>query len=111
MATTKSFRYLTKEQVSTLFRIVFTHSIITLGSNDMWDAYNMGLISDSALQNAACYHLMRAIVETRPNTPYCALVSEVATATFSTESRVRNLMCVDYYGPSIQDLRKSLKLK
>lgn len=111
MATTKSFRYLTKEQVSTLFQIVFTHSIITLGSNDMWDAYNMGLISDSVLQNAACYHLMRAIVETRPNTPYCGLVAEVATATFSTESRVRNLMCVDYYGPSIQDLRKSLKLK
>lgn len=111
MATTKSFRYLTKEQVSTLFQIVFTHSTITLGSNDMWDAYNVGLISDSALQNAACYHLMRAIVETRPNTPYCALVAEVAKATFSTESRVRNLMCVDYYGPSIQDLRKSLKLK
>ena len=111
MATTKSFRYLTKEQVSTLFQIIFTHSIITLGSNDMWDAYNIGLISDSALQNAACYHLMRAIVETRPNTPYCALVAEVAKATFSTESRVRNLMCVDYYGTPIQDLRKSLKLK
>lgn len=111
MATTKSFRYLTKEQVSTLFQIVFTHSIITLGSNDMWDAYNVGLISDSALQNAACYHLMRAIVETLPNTPYCDLVAEVATATFSTESRVRNLMCVDYYGSPIQDLRKSLKLK
>lgn len=111
MATTKSFRYLTKEQVSTLFQIVFTHSIITLGSNDMWDAYNVGLISDSALQNAACYHLMRAIVETRPNTPYCDLVAEVATATFSTKSRVKNLMCVDYYGSPIQDLRKSLKLK
>lgn len=97
--------------MSDLFRIVFTHSIISLGSNDMWDAYNIGLISDSALQNAACYHLMRAIVETRPNTPYCALVAEVAKATFSTESRVRNLMCVDYYGTPIQDLRKSLKLK
>lgn len=36
MATTKSFRYLTSEQVSDLFRIVFTHSIISLGSNDMW---------------------------------------------------------------------------
>lgn len=35
----------------------------------------------------------------------------VAKATFSTESRVRNLMCVDYYGTPIQDLRKSLKLK
>lgn len=111
MATTKSFRYLTKEQVSTLFRIVFTHSIITLGSPDMWDAYNVGLISDSALQNAACYHLMRAIVETYPNIPYQTLVSEVARDTFSTESRVKNLMCVDYYGPSIHCLRKSLKLK
>lgn len=40
-----------------------------------------------------------------------ALVAEVAKATFSTESRVRNLMCVDYYGTPIQDLRKSLKLK
>lgn len=111
MATTKSFRHLTSEQVSELFRIVFTHSVISLEPNDMWDAYNMGLISDSALQNAACYHLMRAIVETHPNIPYCALVAEVTTATFSTESRVRNLMCVDYYGSSIQDLRKSLKLK
>lgn len=81
------------------------------GEKKDWDAYNIGLISDSALQNAACYHLMRAIVETRPNTPYCALVAEVAKATFSTESRVRNLMCVDYYGTPIQDLRKSLKLK
>lgn len=82
MATTKSFRHLTSEQVSELFRIVFTHSVISLGFNDMWDAYNMGLISDSALQNAACYHLMRAIVETHPNIPYCALVAEVAKSTF-----------------------------
>jgi hypothetical protein len=111
MVITKRFRYLTDRQVSDLFRIVFTHSFTSLGSNDMWDAYNIGLISDSALQNAACYHLMRAIVETRPNTPYCALVAEVAKATFSIESRVRNLMCVDYYGTPIQDLRKSLKLK
>lgn len=68
--------------MSELFRIVFTHSVISLGSNDMWDAYNAGLISDSALQNAACYHLMRATVETYPNIPYCALVAEVAKTTF-----------------------------
>lgn len=111
MVITKRFRYLTDRQVSDLFRIVFTHSFTSFGSNDMWDLYNMGLISDNALQNAACYHLMRAIVETRPNTPYEALVSEVAEATFSTKSRVKNVMYVDCYGTSIQDLRKSLKLK
>lgn len=111
MESTKRLRYLSDEQVDTLFRIVFAYSPTTLSPNDMWELRRIGLISDNELQNTASYWLMRFIVLAEPTVPYYELIVRVARMTFSTGSRVRNIISRDFYGESISKLRETLKSK
>ena len=79
--------------------------------NDMWELRRIGLISDNELQNTASYWLMRFIVLAEPTVPYYELIVRVARLTFSTGSRVRNIISRDFYGESISKLRETLKSK
>lgn len=111
MESTKRLRYLSDEQVDALFRIVFAHSPTTLSPNDMWELRRIGLISDNELQNTASYWLMRSIVLAEPMISYYELIVRVSRLTFSTGSRVRNIISRDVYGESISKLRETLKSK
>lgn len=111
MESIKRLRYLSDEQVDVLFRIVFAYSPTTLSPNDMWELRRIGLISDNELQNTASYWLMRFIVLAEPTVPYYELIVRVARMTFSTGSRVRNIISRDFYGESISKLRETLKSK
>lgn len=111
MESIKRLRYLSDEQVDVLFRIVFAYSPTTLSPNDMWELRRIGLISDNELQNTASYWLMRFIVFAEPTVPYYELIVRVARMTFSTGSRVRNIISRDFYGESISKLRETLKSK
>lgn len=111
MESTKRLRYLSDEQVDVLFRIVFAYSPTTLSPNDMWELRRIGLISDNELQNTASYWLMRFIVLAELTVPYYELIVRVARMTFSTGSRVRNIISRDFYGESISKLRETLKSK
>lgn len=111
MESTKRLRYLSDEQVDVLFRIVFAYSPTTLSPNDMWELRRIGLISDNELQNTASYWLMRFIVLAEPTVPYYELIVRVARMTFSTGSRVRNIISRDFYGESISKLIETLKSK
>lgn len=82
-----------------------------LSPNDMWELRRIGLISDNELQNTASYWLMRSIVLAEPTISYYELIVRVSRLTFSTGSRVRNIISRDVYGESISKLRETLKSK